>query len=205
MEPLSHPTGDRLGEIVHDRDFIVVYRGLDQASCRAVIEHFDRDPGKWRGRIGGAGASWYEDEAKVSWDLEILDEGSSYEIFQRIHPKILACLADYLSRSPILQSFELTGSGYKVQMYPKGQGHFRWHADAVGKHGGDRVVAMVLYLNDVERGGETEFFHQRIKFVPRAGHLLLFPAAWNYMHCGHTPESGHKYIISTFIKVKAKA
>ena len=87
-------------------------------------------------------------------------------------------------------------------MYPRGEGRFGWHADAVGGASGDRVVAMVLYLNDVERDGETEFFHQGLKVSPRAGQLLLFPAGWNYMHCGHVPESGDKYVISTFVRIK---
>ena len=189
-------------DIIHDEDFIVIYRALDEALCRDVIAQFDRDEGKWRGRIGGLGDTFYEDGAKVSWDLEIRDEGAWAGIFRRLHPRIEACLADYLLRSPILKSFPLQATGYKIQMYPRGEGHFRWHADAVGKDAGDRVVAMVLYLNDVVAGGETEFFHQGISIKPKAGCLALFPAGWNYMHCGHTPESGDKYVISTFVRVK---
>lgn len=187
---------------LHDRDFITLYAGLDEATCRAVIERFDRDEGKRQGRIGGPGQAAQAEQVKRSWDLEIRHDGDWQEIFQRIHPRIQACIAHYLSRSPILQSFDLQATGYKIQMYPRGDGHFRWHADSVGGNTGDRVVAMVLYLNDVARGGETEFFHQGLKIQPRAGQLVLFPAGWNYMHCGHVPESGDKYVISTFIRIK---
>jgi len=189
-------------DIVYDQDFIVVYRGLDKDLCRAVIELFDQDKTKWRGKIGGPEEAYYEEESKVSWDLEILNEGVWQDVFQKIHPQIQACISDYLARSPILQSFPLQATGYKIQMYPQNQGRFRWHADSVGKDTATRVVAMVLYLNDVDQGGETEFFHQGISISPTAGHLALFPAGWNYMHCGHTPESGDKYIISTFIRIK---
>jgi hypothetical protein len=200
----SKNTTDRLPvDVVYDQDFIVVYRGLDEELCRSVVDLFDRDKSKWRGKIIRSGGDVsYEDEIKVSWDLEILNEGAWRDIFQRIHPKIEACMSDYLSRSPVLRSFDLQATGYKIQMYPKNQGYFRWHADSVGKNAGNRVVAMVLYLNDVETGGETEFFHQGIKISPKAGYLVLFPAGWNYMHCGHIPESGDKYIIQTFIKIK---
>lgn len=187
---------------LHDRDFITIYPGLDEASCRAVIERFDRDEGKRQGRIGGPGQAVEARQTKRSWDLEIRHDGDWREIFQRIHPRIQACIAHYLSRSPILQSFDLQVTGYKIQMYPRGEGRFDWHADSVGGSTGDRVVAMVLYLNDVERGGETEFFHQGLKIRPRAGQLVLFPAGWNYMHCGHVPESGDKYVISMFIRIK---
>jgi 2-oxoglutarate-Fe(II)-dependent oxygenase superfamily protein len=135
-------------------------------------------------------------------DLEILNSGPWQDIFRRIHPLVTACMAHYLSRSPILQSFPLEGTGYKIQMYPQQVGFFRWHADSVGRNAGSRVVAMILYLNDVERGGETEFYHQAVRIAPRTGHLMLFPACWNYMHCGREPESSSKYIIQTFIRLK---
>lgn len=188
---------------VYDRDFIAIYDGLAPALCRDIVQRFDRDDGKRPGRIGGPGEAALAGQAKRSWDLEIRPGGDWGELFRRIHAPIQACIADYLSRSPILQSFPLQATGYKIQMYPRGEGRFDWHADSVGGATGDRVVAMVLYLNDVERGGETEFFHQRLKVSPRAGQLVLFPAGWNYMHCGHVPESGDKYVISTFIRIKS--
>jgi hypothetical protein len=192
-------------DIIYDQDFIVIYRGLDEWLCRSIIDRFDSDDGKRRGKIIRSGPdAYHEGDVKNSWDLEILSDGPWQDIFQSIHPKIQACMSDYLSRSPVLQSFDLQISGYKIQMYPKNQGYFRWHADSVGNNSGDRVVAMVLYLNDVEKGGETEFFHQEIKISPRAGNLVLFPAGWNYMHCGHVPESDDKYIIQTFIKIKGR-
>jgi hypothetical protein len=54
----------------------------------------------------------------------------------------------------------------------------------------------------VDSGGETEFFHQQVKIPPRAGNLLIFPAGWNYMHCGQVPLSADKYVISSFIKIR---
>ncbi len=189
-------------EVIHDKDFIVVYRSLERELCTEVIELFNSDQNKWRGKIGRKeDNSTYKEDTKSSWDLEILNDGEWKDLFQKIHPKIQACMADYLSRSPVLKSFPLQVTGYKIQMYPKNEGYFRWHADSLGRNARNRVAAMVLYLNDVEQGGETEFFHQSLKIAPKAGNLLLFPAGWNYMHCGHTPESNDKYIISSFIKI----
>lgn len=203
MERSRSTTNPLPVDVVSDQDLIVVYRALDEELCRSVVDFFDHDDGKSRGKIiTGLEDVYQEKEIKSSWDLEILDKGASQAIFRSIHPRIQACMSHYLSRSPVLQSFKLQATGYKIQMYPKNEGYFRWHADSVGRNGGNRVVAMVLYLNDMEKGGETEFFHQRMKISPKAGHLVLFPTGWNYMHCGHVPESADKYIIQTFISVK---
>ena len=202
MDNLGNPVEHQTLDILYDQNFITLYRGLNHELCQAIIDLFDSDKNKSRGKIGGSQDAFYEDDTKVSWDLQINNEGNWRDIFQRIHPPIQSCIAAYLARSPILRSFDLQATGYKIQMYPKNEGYFRWHADSVGRTARDRVVAMVLYLNNVQKGGETEFFHQGLKVAPQAGHLLLFPAEWNYMHCGHTPESNDKYIISTFIQIK---
>lgn len=202
-EQPERPGGDSpAADVVFDRDFITLYRALDAELCEAVRRLFDADAGKRPGRIGAGDSTAYAQDTKVSWDLEILPTGPWSDLFRCIHGPIQACIAHYLSRSPILQSFPLQATGYKIQMYSRGEGRFGWHADAVGGSSGDRAVAMVLYLNDVERGGETEFFHQGLKVSPRTGQLLLFPAGWNYMHCGQVPVSGDKYVISTFIRIK---
>jgi hypothetical protein len=202
MENAQHINDRNAPEVILEQDFIVVYRGLTKELCDAVIAQFQSDPNKWQGKIGRReDASIYQEQTKNSWDLEILNEGEWKNIFSEIHPKIHACMADYLARSPVLKSFPLQVTGYKIQMYPKNQGYFRWHADSLGKNARNRVAAMVLYLNDVAQGGETEFFHQNLKVAPKAGNLLLFPAGWNYMHCGHIPESNDKYIISSFVKI----
>lgn len=195
-------TANPPARILFDEDFIVVYQGLDPEICRTIITRFNGDGSKWPGRIIASGGLSYEGDIKHSWDLEIVNDGPWQDIFQAINPPIQACLTDYIARSPILRAFDLQGSGYKIQMYPKNEGYFRWHADAIGRSTGDRVVAMVLYLNDVAQGGETEFYHQGIRIPPKAGYLALFPAGWNYMDCAHVPTSGDKYIIQTFIKVK---
>ena len=180
----------------------MVYRGLDQPLCDAIIAAFNRDQNKHQGKIGRAGGTAQQAEIKSSWDLEIPDQGEWKPLFQQMHSRIQACTSHYLSASPILQSFPLQMTGYKIQMYPRQEGYFRWHADSVGKGAQSRVAAMVLYLNDVDSGGETEFFHQQVKIPPRAGNLLIFPAGWNYMHCGQVPLSADKYVISSFIKIR---
>lgn len=57
-----------------------------------------------------------------------------------------------------------------------------------------RVISALLYLNDVESGGETEFVHFNIKVKPKAGRLVIFPSNYAYAHIAHPPKKGYKYV-----------
>jgi hypothetical protein len=57
----------------------------------------------------------------------------------------------------------------------------------------------MYYLNDVEEGGETEFFYQGKKLAPRAGSLVIAPAGFTHTHKVHVPRSGDKYILTSWL------
>lgn len=65
-----------------------------------------------------------------------------------------------------------------------------------------RAIAFIWYLNDVDIGGETEFFNGKIKIKPEVGKLLLFPSLWTYPHSGLIPLSSDKYIITGWLYAK---
>jgi hypothetical protein len=100
---------------------------------------------------------------------------------------------------PSLQVFPLWWTGYKIQHYKKNEGHFKWHFDALGPGAWDRQLAMIIYLNSVEDGGETCFHRQNLRVKPVAGNALFFPTFWTHMHCGEIPRSEDKYVISSFV------
>jgi Rps23 Pro-64 3,4-dihydroxylase Tpa1-like proline 4-hydroxylase len=88
----------------------------------------------------------------------------------------------------------------QMQRYTKNKGRYVYHNDFVSDWRSKkyRVITFLWYLNDVEEGGETEFWaSQRIK--PEAGKLLLFPATWTYPHRGMMPISNDKYIVTGWI------
>ncbi len=63
----------------------------------------------------------------------------------------------------------------------------------------DRYLVILWYLNEVATGGETEFVDLSIKVKPNTGRLLIFPPYWLYRHVAHSPLSGPKYILSTYL------
>lgn len=93
-----------------------------------------------------------------------------------------------------------------IQKYDAGEGgYFSWHSE-VGIRKDDvkcellhRALFFLYYLNDVDVGGETELFYQRQKVKPRTGRLILSPAGFTHTHRGNMPESGDKYILTSWI------
>jgi hypothetical protein len=65
----------------------------------------------------------------------------------------------------------------------------------------NRIITYLWYLNDVEEGGETDFPDINIKVKPETGKLVLFPATWDFPHCGKMPISSNKYIVTGWLYV----
>ena len=95
---------------------------------------------------------------------------------------------------------ELAFEELRIKRYRAGgEDQFAPHVD-VGDHASARrFLAALLYLNDVEEGGETEFLQWGQTIRPRAGTLLLFPPLWPWLHAGRPPISGPKHILSTYL------
>jgi hypothetical protein len=62
-----------------------------------------------------------------------------------------------------------------------------------------RIFNVMLYLNNVEEGGETEFLIQKRRIKPSAGTVVLFPSGYTRVHRGNPPISGDKYILNGWV------
>lgn len=107
----------------------------------------------------------------------------------------------WLTRWPNIQD-----TGFRLQYYARNTGFYREHVDSQPwlntfkeETKKRRVLAAVIYLNDVEVGGETFFADHDFLLPPRAGRIVLFPAEWTHPHGSRTPISHAKWMISTFI------
>lgn len=93
-----------------------------------------------------------------------------------------------------------------MQRYTKGQGGYHhWHSEHF-PHPTDptqrslhRVLLWLVYLNDVEEGGETEFFYQQAKVKPTQGSIVLAPCGFTHTHRGSIPKSSDKYVLASWI------
>ncbi len=168
--------------------------------CRSIIENYQRDPRKQPGyTVSGRSEKKLLDDVKVSTDLGLTREGIWTAAHVELHLAVSRVVSNLAAQFPSLQVFPLRCTDYKVQHYKKNEGHFKWHFDALGPGGWERQLAMIIYLNSVEEGGETCFHRQNLKVKPVAGDALFFPTFWTHMHCGEIPRSDDKYIVSSFV------
>lgn len=91
-----------------------------------------------------------------------------------------------------------------LQRYTAGQGGYPyWHCELYPRDASaetlHRHLLWTIYLNDGFAEGETEFLYQGRKVAPRAGSLLIAPAAFTHTHRGNRPQGGDKYIATSWI------
>ena len=174
---------------------------LSQDLCHRLMELYAADPRKHAGYTASArGDKQLEVSVKVSTDLDVETDGIWTAAFAELHSAVTTVTLSIAAQFPSLQIAPLRCTGYKIQHYKQNEGHFKWHFDALGPGGWDRQLAVIIYLNSVAEGGETCFHRQNLQIKPVAGDAVFFPTFWTHMHCGQTPKSGDKYVISSFLR-----
>lgn len=106
---------------------------------------------------------------------------------------------EYASKLPVPQGQPLCSTTYSIRVYRKGEGKFLDHVDQSAGPNVTRIFGVILYLNTVDDGGETDFLDYNLKIKPEAGKLLIFPCNYLYRHQGNIPISDDKYIVTAFI------
>jgi prolyl 4-hydroxylase len=98
------------------------------------------------------------------------------------------------------------GEPLQILRYAQGQ-EYKLHLDALPGGGNQRVLTVLVYLNDDLRGGETVFPDLGISVAPQRGMALLFANAdaaghpdGRMRHAGQPIVSGTKYLASRWIR-----
>tara|TARA_B000000475_G_scaffold247085_1_gene221184 strand:- start:160 stop:756 length:597 start_codon:yes stop_codon:yes gene_type:complete len=91
----------------------------------------------------------------------------------------------------------------KLQKTLPTEGYHVWHIEHnKGFNNEPRCFVFSIYLNDVEEGGETEFLHFSKRVKPKTGRIVIWPAAFPYLHRGNPPLSGEKYILTSWMMIR---
>ena len=88
----------------------------------------------------------------------------------------------------------------KIQKTSPGGGYHAWHAEDATRYHSLRILTFILYLNDVDDGGETEFLYLSKRVQPKTGRMVIWPAGFTHTHRGNPPLKGDKYIVTGWVE-----
>jgi hypothetical protein len=98
--------------------------------------------------------------------------------------------------APLKDSGHHSSYSFKMQKTNLREGYHIWHYESGNRQISNRLLTWMVYLNDVEEGGETEFLYQSMRVKPKQGTLLIWPAAFTHTHRGNPPLSNEKYVVT---------
>ena len=186
-------------------NYIRVYDDvLDKVSCKTLIEKFEDSHEYFK-------TVHKEDKDEViSFEQIVLENHDEWESVQE---DLLELFKGYIIRYkfdckvtsrqwPTKYGFE----AIRMKQYLENDyDRFDPHVDVLDYSTSRRFLAFFIYLNDVDKGGETEFInltkpgtYMPYLIQPKRGQLLMFPPMWPWPHAGLKPISGMKYLIHSY-------
>jgi len=176
----------------------------------AVREFFERRVDLQRPGVA-FGPEGEGEPAKQSTDISLVaidrSEPESFALSQLIFRGVTAGLDRYLQERPMFrqccpQQSLFVNPIFNLQHYAPGEGFKRWHCDwTISDEATEpvhRVLAWILYCNDVEEAG-TEFHWQGHHEPAERGKLVIFPAGPSHIHRGRVSERASKLIATGWI------
>ncbi len=148
---------------------------------------------------------------KVSTDISLVSidrsDPEAFAISEVILRGVNAGLNRYLEERPLLkeccpEQALFVNPIFNLQRYAPGEGFKKWHCDWTISNEDtepvNRVLAWILYCNDVDSGG-TEFRWQKHHEAAERGKLIIFPAGISHIHRGRVNNTYEKIIATGWI------
>ncbi len=202
-----------------DRYIYVNETSLSEDLCEEIMYKHSIEPGKSPGSTFGGVMT----DVKDTVDYCIMDDPNWSRIRETLISELLNNIHIYVSKLDTVMYHSqpssinnikgnIKNNNFKelnvnslffetlmVQKYQCKKGRYVYHQDGhCESNKRNRILTYIWYLNDVEEGGETQFW-DNYKIKPQKGKLVLFPAAWMYPHTGLMPISNDKYIITGWV------
>jgi hypothetical protein len=187
--------------INHLDNFIAGWYFEDTTICDDIIEWCKVEPNRGSGKIynNTLGKLDVQKDVKDSIDSNLRD---NVDLMTRYCDQLQKVCEKYIEKYPQCNSYSSWAitMPINVQHYPPGGGFHQWHTErfsATAPMSGRHLVFMT-YLNDVQDGGETEFFHQKLKIKPEKGLTLIWGVDWTFTHRGILSPTQDKYIVTSW-------
>lgn len=182
----------------------------DLSLCDDLIEFFKKNPQHHKpgcvsdfkvvnGEVRNVGTV----RPYIKESIDLVDKHLTDELRNRYYGKALNnAIKQYIEKYEysLMCPFGFKQPG-NIQYYKPGMAFHKFHCERsdVFFPTTTRHLAWMTYLNDVNDGGETEFYYQKLKVKPRKGLTIIWPADWTHTHKGHPSLTEEKYIITGWV------
>ena len=179
---------------------------LSAEECGAIIEHYESLNAlnlTYTRKQEGVAAHFKNDSALSLMDIRTEDRVLPVHapVYKPFLDKFWPFYNEYLEEFSVLKSMPQHGINFiKIQKTLPGQGYHVWHFEDGSPANMARLMTFIVYLNDVEDGGETGFLYYSKRFKPKTGTALLWPSGFTHTHRGNPPLTGEKYIMTGWIE-----
>ena len=172
-------------------------RFIDNTLCDELILFYENNEFKEPGKLGGGNI---DKDKKDSMDVGVNPNYNSF-VIQRYMNQLNDVCREYINKYEY-SSKDHSAWGivenFNIQKYLPNQGFKIWHYERTGPTGSTKSVkrhlVFMTYLNNIDDGGETEWYYQNLKIKPRKGLTVIWPADWTFTHRGLTSFTETKYI-----------
>ena len=154
--------------------------------------------------------------AKISTDISLVaidrSDPEAFALAEVIVRGVSAALERYLQERPLFRQCcpeqqLFVNPIFNLQRYAPGEGFKSWHCDwTISDEVTEpqaRVLAWILYANDVPEGG-TEFHWQDQHEPAERGKLVIFPAGPSHIHRGRVSHDHSKTIATGWINAGSR-
>ena len=187
----------------------VIDDAMTHEQCAKLIDGFHAvhdHGGSWTRQKGEGAPKGIKDDTAIGAEELLL-----HNIFKPLQEQMLlitnkhitAYIQDYetgMFGIELGENYPVSQAGIKIQMTKPSEGYHVWHCENAGGEVKARFLTWILYLNDIDEGGETELIHLSERITPKAGRLVIFPAGWTHAHRGNPPLSNTKYIATGWME-----
>lgn len=191
---------------IHE-DFVGIYENaISKETCNALIDYYE-----W---CNANNKTWNRPEQEsmkkdsstcinpTNMSELALNNGNASHLLLEFNDVFWnKCWSDYTDQYSVLKSHgQHTIFTYKLQKTQRAGGYHIWHAESDCHNHSVRLATYILYLNDVDTGGETEFLYLSKRVPAKQGTLVIFPPNYPWAHRGNPPLDGTKYIMTGWVE-----
>jgi hypothetical protein len=197
------------------KDAIGIFQNaVDLTTCDKIIEHFQlvknneltlsrQQLNSDINKMQKDTLNYFLEDRKFNSEIEdtVISRADSW-ILNQFKQSVWECYNIYSEKFGVIDTLarHALSNSVKIQRSLPGEGYHMWHCESDSISTSNRMALVLLYLNDVTEGGETEFLYQALRVKPTKGTVIICPSGFTHTHRGNPPLNGEKYIITTWVE-----